>query len=143
MEVRQQALIMVDTEGVKKTSEMMHITKLTLYRWRNEAIIGTAIALDVTKKTNDPSVSSPREQETIPSDMETPKLASSSLDEPANEPMRETALETAKQLLLEESDDRAARLQSLEAENAKLRSVVAQLYDRCERYRDALVALIR
>jgi transposase-like protein len=143
MEVKQQALAMVAAEGVNKTSEVMHITKLTLYRWRNETNADVSVELDGTKKRDTQSSTTSEKSTKAPVDNVTAKPIISSLDEPTNKPIRKKAFETAKQLLLEESNEKAARIRFLEAENAQLRSEAEQLHNRCERYRDTLIALIR
>ena len=58
--------------------------------------------------------------EQVPVHNETPKPSVSALDKSTNRPIREDSLETAKHLLLEKSNEKAARIQSLEAENAQL-----------------------
>lgn len=142
-EVKQQALAMIETDGIYKTSEVMHITKLTLYRWRKEAKIGTSVEYDDIKVSDTSSVASSKESAQVPVDNEALKPSASTLDKPTNRPICEDALETAKHLLLEESNEKAARIQSLEAENAQLRSEIKQLRTKCERFCDALAALIR
>jgi hypothetical protein len=142
-EVRQQAISMIETNGVNKTSEMMHIAKLTLSRWRKEASVETSVELDATKKMDIQSVASTKKPAQVTVDEKTSKPAAPTLDAPINKPIREDTLKTAKQLLFEDSKEEAARIQSLEAENAHLRSEAKQLCAKCERFRDALAALIR
>jgi len=50
---------------------------------------------------------------------------------------------TAKQLLFNETNEKAAHIRSLETENARLWSEVEQLRNKCECFRNALAALIR
>ena len=142
-EVRQQALAMVDTEGVRKTSEIMHITKLTLYRWQKEANTDQSIETDNVERSyaSQPvPIESPVQRlagEWIPEPAVSPS------DEPANEQKYKEELVTEKQLLYMEDNEKAARILSLEAEKAQLQSEAEQLRKKCECYRNALVALIQ
>lgn len=132
-DVRKQALEMIDSVGVKKTSETMHIAKLTLYRWQKEAIPGVDVEHDNEPKTIVASAA-PKKEIITPTPI---------LDEPPLKPSCEDAVESAKQLLHEENNEKAAHFRFLETENARLWSEIEQLRSKCERYRDALVALIR
>ena len=142
-DVRKQALEMMDSVGVKKTSETMHIAKLTLYRWQKEAIPGIDVELDNAPKTIISSVKSKKEITSDPVNEVCPITAAPILDEPTILPVHKDAAETAKHLLFDETNEKAAHIRSLETENARLWSEVEQLRSKCERYRDALVALIR
>jgi hypothetical protein len=142
-EVRQQAIAIAETEGVRKTSEIMHISMLTLYRWKKEANTNQPIETDNVERSY-ASQPVPIESPAQSLDGEwIPEPVVSLTDEPANKQKYEEELATGKQLLYEENTEKAARILYLEAENAQFRSEAEQLRNKCERYRDALVALIR
>ena len=142
-DVRQQALEMIESVGVKKTSETMHIAKITLYRWQKERLPGTVVEPDDAPKTIGLLVSLKKKITPAHVGDVSPKIAAPILDEPTIKPVREDAVESAKQLLLEETNEKAAHIRSLETENARLWSEVEQVRSKCERYRDALAELIR
>jgi transposase-like protein len=142
-EVKQQALAMVETDGVRKTSEIMHITKLTLYRWMKEANTNQPIDTD--------NVEGSYASQPVPIESPVQSLAGEWIPEPAVSPSGEPAnnqkyeeeLVIEKQLLCMEDNEKAARILSLEVEKAQLRSETEQLRKKCECYRNALVALIQ